>query len=1117
MYRRKTNKINENSDSNFNKIKESLKTNGKIDIKRDIEHKKLKIEDYKDSNLNEEEYHINHKKQIENNYKAAYKPIQISKEIEINICQNETKKDTNKHQKNNAINKNNIHNYEFIEDQPLVRKKESLPNIDKIYEKGIENYKKYLQINKEINQRLILDKNTPLSTRNQYSAFDILKNSESASSKKYLYNNKTLNHYVNYPNSHRSNERTEKSLNNEKLDKIENDVSPIRNEVKIRFTEGELNEILSGNLLDSDRNEINDFTDKRKTTYLNRDFNVKPNAFENNLKDWRSKEMKNNYNIKDNFESNMESSYRKYNNNKLNLEFEKNHYENMRSDKLNNNYFSNIETPENKINYRNGKIDYRSKNIKTDQENEITNKIFTKIPQIILGNNKLKYDIVEKEDYTRPVYMNNNFAYLNNLVKKKPIYNLQIDPKNTTKDLLNEAENLINKHLVNKDENKLSPVNKSNYLDESLSNNRSINNSDINRRVNTTEENKKDEINRDSKQDLNHKINYIYDFLKDISKTKLDENIFNNLIKTREKEDRSAIEKKKQSNNFEDDMKKNIEKNEENNNIIHLDNHRISFEMPRSKQNLDSNRKENHFNLEEDKKRWLKEEKINSSPGMLLSPQSKSALEDLLKLSKINYPINKNQNIYYKEDEFENETPEKFNKINLNRTDISEIKKAQYSELKQRENFKNAENTSDQITKKEDKLLNSIKYVEKQEIINNILEKKELMASIRYPNGAQYNNNIALNPNKSDNSEIEDQNNEFALNKKDDSDQLNGDNDEDEYSEEYDIRAENYYSETENEKEVDEEELNLNQNKVEDSNILNAKKLESNHKDTNIDSSSNKNNSLSEEESLKDGYINRNNLVDSEIKIKTRLNASDVSVNKNEFCVINQKPKVKFALRHSYSTKSQNKNPEYLKDNFIDEELNMNKKHNNSDFDFENVKIDENIKTELNKKVISDTPYCEKSSDNKVKFSKNLVFIRYNDESVAEDIKIMDKNGNPKKHKKFNLLKYLIRLKNNKYKAKKILRNYYNGIREDRLPKKILSSLKKTNTFNEEDKEIGLQKLNEFLHECNKENQILELQEMRRKVIGKLIILKSISFIFFSSKEIILIFQWKETFEKYMK
>ncbi len=47
MYRRKTNKINENSDPNFNKIKESLKTNGKIDIKRGIEHKKLKIEDIK--------------------------------------------------------------------------------------------------------------------------------------------------------------------------------------------------------------------------------------------------------------------------------------------------------------------------------------------------------------------------------------------------------------------------------------------------------------------------------------------------------------------------------------------------------------------------------------------------------------------------------------------------------------------------------------------------------------------------------------------------------------------------------------------------------------------------------------------------------------------------------------------------------------------------------------------------------------------------------------------------------------------------------------------------------------------------------------------------------------
>ena len=86
------------------------------------------------------------------------------------------------------------------------------------------------------------------------------------------------------------------------------------------------------------------------------------------------------------------------------------------------------------------------------------------------------------------------------------------------------------------------------------------------------------------------------------------------------------------------------------------------------------------------------------------------------------------------------------------------------------------------------------------------------------------------------------------------------------------------------------------------------------------------------------------------------------------------------------------------------------------------------------------------------------------------------------------MLNYFIKLKNNKYKCRKVIHYYYNGIRDDQIPKKLINSLKRTNSFNEYDKEIGLKKLNEFLNECSKENELNEIKQTQMKKIGNFIL-----------------------------
>jgi len=80
-----------------------------------------------------------------------------------------------------------------------------------------------------------------------------------------------------------------------------------------------------------------------------------------------------------------------------------------------------------------------------------------------------------------------------------------------------------------------------------------------------------------------------------------------------------------------------------------------------------------------------------------------------------------------------------------------------------------------------------------------------------------------------------------------------------------------------------------------------------------------------------------------------------------------------------------------------------------------------------------------------------------------------------------------MKLKNDRYKLKKSILYYYDGIRDDKIPKKLIPSFTKKNYFTEKDKEIGLKKLNDFLSECNMDNcpKNLEEKNRSRSSIGK--------------------------------
>merc|ERR1712032_592644 len=89
------------------------------------------------------------------------------------------------------------------------------------------------------------------------------------------------------------------------------------------------------------------------------------------------------------------------------------------------------------------------------------------------------------------------------------------------------------------------------------------------------------------------------------------------------------------------------------------------------------------------------------------------------------------------------------------------------------------------------------------------------------------------------------------------------------------------------------------------------------------------------------------------------------------------------------------------------------------------------------------------------------------------------------KRKKLNYIQYLNKLRSDRFNIKKSILYYYDGIRDDKIPKRLIPSFNRTNYFSEKDKEVGLKKLNEFLTEYNMENSSKTLEENTRSRIEK--------------------------------
>lgn len=983
---------------------------------------------------------------------------------------------------------------------------DDISKIDKIYEKGLENYKKFLHINKEINERLILNNNIVSFTKNQSNKIiDIHKNTDSSLYKKSLNSNNTIKHFTDnfyYPDLNRD---FTKNVKFRKNDNFQNDnLSPIRKEVKVRYTERELDEILAKNFLETDRNQIDDLESDRKKVVSNRDFTLNPANTNYNHNPIISKREQKEKIQDEQFGKCKDFRQVNFIQNQIDYGKENNDIYMKRENNLNLKYFSNDKTPEkninSKINYFNDKL-----NIKDNK-------------QMVL-NTEIK--------------MNSNYAYINDLLKKNVINEKTKENEKSTNIFIHEQENDFDKNLTLKKEKTDNYVIPKIYLTEQLleKEDKIKPKSYINNNLNEFDVNHKTFEKIDSSENLNNKINYIYDMLKSFNLPKNDNKFCNELIMKKEIDENKVNNFTKESNlnNHLDNEKKlenvdayknyNLEQIEIFNEINFIDNQRISFAKQKSNKDIDMRIHYIEYDKTEDKN-------LDSSPANLLSPQSKSAIEDILKLSKMNYPIDTNLNKLEKEDLFYNTNSENYHNIfgnldnfrtTMNDSDLSEIKKSKFNNYLRNEDKKIIKTPLDIIKKKEDKAFELDIKVDKQKKSpispennennsqrsyhtnkinlqeNDINKVDNLNENVRNPNGAQ-ENILASEKNKSHNDQIEEEKSNFNSREiKDYNSNMNNDIDPHVCSYQNDIcQPENDFSNynyDQDENEGEEQEYEKDNQQIENSNLVIYEK------NNNISQSkiTKKVNKCFQESinysKLDESFLQINNeklFIDCEGKLTSKLKQKKEDVMNEESSSVRTKSKVKFELKHSYSTKTKIKIPDIVEDQ-IESEFNLNKRLTNSDFDVENEKIDENIKYELNKITVSDTPYSVRSTDDKVRFSKKLIFIKYNDESTVQDINIFDRLGNVEKHKKFNLLKYLIRLKNNKHKMKKILRNYYNGIREDRLPKKILSSLRKTNTFNEDDKVIGLQKLNEFLFECNKENQHSESEKKKKQnLIGNL-------------------------------
>ncbi len=652
-----------------------------------------------------------------------------------------------------------------------------------------------------------------------------------------------------------------------------------------------------------------------------------------------------------------------------------------------------------------------------------------------------------------------------------------------------------------------------------------------------------------NQESLNKKINYIYDVLKNFSNSKLKDLIGNPFTKIIKKDEESNLYKIEETYKTHLNENHNLENNLvfSDNKKISFEMPKKTFNLVRSENPL--NNHIYHESKQNEEKEAF--EKLLLSPHSKEANEDFlkiTHIDEMKNIKKTNICFNSNDIIEtrkqyeFRDDKINNHNIikepilnnsgiseiDKFNKDLINETNKDQITIKQsnpYDIIEQRvekiieDNFKltrpDITETPEKKIYQGSKITNNTNLItnNKTDLESNQIEEKEnsLYENEEVENEENLIDEVSKkiifsrndNENNKNNSNQENDENESS---KDNQEKLNDQLFEEELENEHCLEMEEYENEDEDHIDLQEKENDEDNYSEEDPRSLDNCIYTNNNHTT---SAGNK----------KENFINGKNLVSSEIKLKSRMkrpntfnktdqinpldNNNEINNNNDNMSNhINNKNEsiVKFeGFLHSQSLQNlgssrNKKNKNYLNNrnninntnNF--EQRNIEYNSNDSDLEIENENVNDMIKSDVYKNVVSDLPYNKKEKCNRVRFSEKLVFIEYDEDSIAEDIKVYNQLGKPEKHQKFNLLKYLIRIKNNKYKAKKILHYYYKGIRDDRIPEKLWSSLKRSNSFSEQDKELGLKKLNEFLDECNKENQLSEVQEQNKKRIGNKIL-----------------------------
>lgn len=926
-------------------------------------------------------------------------------------------------------------------------------------------YNKYINnVYENIDSNSFYDKQPPGFTQNKnvkysYNLRDQV-NLEKKKLIKPIANLSNLKHmYYNLDNETPRSKKNQYSLNNEKLKNFGNSISPIKNNEKVKFTEKEIEELISKyleqNIPKDNSNNINQLKNFAKN------FSLKSAVDKNKLKNLIINEVKNDKSLDVEID-NQNDYYSRKANESENQSYKSEKYSNALG--TFNKQRSGLNPQENSY-----LID-----VKSEKDQKLKD-IFNKIPEIISEFNNKRGKIFKENSESEKT--NAQFFNLNNLGKwidlsKTNLWkniannNSNNDSNSTGKDILNEADSIINKHVLKmkKDGKNIETQNNLNLKVENiLKNVNEYNKKSIDLETETSKSLNiilSKELHEESKETLDKKVNYIYDLLKNFSHTKLKDLITNPITKQISKEEigvknlNESIQMKENTQRFankeilfnkklENEIECTIRKDDKE--ILFSDNKKISFEVPKASMRIREDEESNLFDE-------CKENNANDlSSNLLLSPGSK------------NNNVSNFRNL----------------ESHLINSEISEIKKENVAKSKLIQQL-GRENPYETIEKKEEKSIENDTISNKPEILESMSEKKDISPT-RLKKKSSLNKNesnnkinvltvidngIKENLNKVNNESIE----------QDRSEADSEENQKDLVSKR--INFTDKINENENEESLDYELGKGNQDKEELECEENKNFYEDEHNEEGLEEG--------EGEELNEETENHENIYSEE-----EPRSLDNYLNKlNNSTKIEDKSQVKFEkFLHSNSTKiisSRNiktKNYENLRSDF-ENGIEENQKNNHSDLEIEKEKIDTEIKAELDKNVISETPIVDNQKQSKVKFSEKLVFIEYEDESLAENIKVYNQAGKPEKHNKFNLLKYLIRIKNNKFKSKKILRYYYNGIRDDKLPKKFLSNLKRTNSFSEYDKELCLKKLNEFLSECKKENQLSDVKEQQKKRIG---------------------------------